>query len=88
MAYGKAASAECYKLDRYSRKVCTVFVDGKDIALAQLDAGLAWWFRRYADEQPPQQRVEYESAEDRAAADRVGLWQDSAPVAPWDWRKR
>jgi endonuclease YncB( thermonuclease family) len=88
MAYGKAATAECYKVDRYNRQICTVFVSGKDVGLAQLDAGLAWWFSRYSNEQPPRQRAEYESAEDRAAADRLGLWQDEAPLPPWQWRKR
>ena len=47
-AFRKDAKAECYKIDRYNRDVCTVFVNGKDIGLAQLDAGLAWWFRKYA----------------------------------------
>ena len=77
-----------YKVDLYNRQICTVFVSGKDVGLAQLDARLAWWFRRYSNEQPPRQRAEYESAEDRAAADRLGLWQDEAPVPPWQWRRR
>ena len=41
LAHGKEASAACYKRDRYGREVCTVFVDGKDVGIAQLDAGLA-----------------------------------------------
>ena len=27
------------------------------------------------------------SAEDRAAADGVGLWRDNDPVPPWEWRR-
>ncbi len=88
LAFGKDAKADCYKVDRYGRNVCTVYVGGKDVGLAQLDAGLAWWFRKYAHEQPPKDRVDYESAEDRAAADRLGLWQDADPVAPWEWRHK
>jgi endonuclease YncB( thermonuclease family) len=87
LSHGRAATADCHKRDRYGREVCTVYVDGLDVGLAQLDAGMAWWFRRYANEQPPQQRIDYESAEDRAAADRAGLWQDPNPVPPWEWRK-
>jgi len=30
---------------------------------------------------------DYEAAEGRVAADRVGLWQDANPTAPWEWRK-
>ena len=66
--------------------MCHLFDGSRDVALAQLDAGLAWWFRRYAAEQPPQERAEYASAEDRARADAVGLWRDRDPVPPWEWR--
>jgi endonuclease YncB( thermonuclease family) len=88
LAFGKQAEADCYKIDRHKRLICTVHVNGQDVGLAQLDAGLAWWYRKYADEQPPRERVAYEAAEDRAAADRVGLWRDANPVPPWEWRKR
>ena len=86
LAFGKDAMADCYKTDRYGRDVCNVYVNGKDVGLAQLDAGLAWWYRKYAHEQHPKDRVDYESAEDRAAADRIGLWEDKSPVPPWEWR--
>ncbi len=87
LAFGKQAEADCYKTDQYRRSICTVYVGERDAALAQLDAGLAWWYRMYAKEQPPLQRQEYESAEDRAAADGRGLWRDSQPIPPWEWRK-
>ena len=87
LAFGRDAKADCYKIDPYGRDVCNVYVNGKDVGLAQLDAGLAWWFRKYAHEQHPKDRTNYEAAEDRAAADRVGLWQDKNPVPPWEWRR-
>ena len=87
LAFGKDARADCYMVDRYDRDVCTVYVDGKDVGLAQIDAGLACWFRKYAHEQLPNDRINHEAAEDRAAADRVGLWQDAKPVPPWEWRR-
>jgi endonuclease YncB( thermonuclease family) len=55
LAYGKQATADCYKRDRYGRLICTVYVSGQDMGLAQLDNGMAWWFRKYANEQPPRQ---------------------------------
>jgi len=87
LAFGKQAKADCYKIDRYKRLVCIVYVDGKDVGLAQLDAGLAWWYRKYANEQSPQERLEYEMAESKASVDRIGLWKDNDPVPPWEWRK-
>ena len=38
----------------------------KDAGLALLRAGLAWHFKRYASEQPEQQRAEYARAEEQA----------------------
>ncbi len=58
LAAGKQAEAVCYKRDRYKRLICTVYVNGEDVALAQLDAGPAWWYRKYANEQPPSLRGE------------------------------
>ena len=45
---------------------------------------MAWWFRRYASEQAPQERLLYESLEDRARADGAGLWAAKDPVPPWE----
>jgi len=59
LAFGKKAAADSYKIDRYRRLICTVYVDGKNVGQAQLDAGLAWWYRKYANEQPPQERLTY-----------------------------
>ena len=56
MAHGQEALADCPKTDRYGRKLCKVYVQpqdcptcGKtlDVGLAQVSAGLAWWYRAY-----------------------------------------
>lgn len=86
LAHEQFVTATCPKVDRYRRDVCTVWVHGQDINLAQLKAGLAWHFKRYAHEQPDDEREAYAAAEDAARAARVGLWQEDAPVAPWVWR--
>lgn len=49
--------------------------------------GMAWWCRAYAREQSPQEREQYEFAEQEAKARSVGLWQDPEPMPPWDWRE-
>lgn len=83
----KAIVADCYKIDRYQRRICRVFLDGVDVPLSQVTSGLAWWYRYYSNEQTAQERETYERAESIAIASRAGLWKDSNPVAPWDWRK-
>ncbi len=87
LAFGKDAKADCYaRLDRWGRDICVVFVDGKDIGLAQINAGFAWWDREYANQQSQQEQADYEAAEKRAEETRAGLWQDADPTPPWVWR--
>ena len=83
----QGAVAECSKVDRYGREVCRVLVDGADVCLAQIQAGMAWYFRRYAKELPPDRREQYADAEAQAKTERRGLWGDAAPVPPWEWRR-
>ena len=78
--------AECGKTDRYRREVCRVLVGGVDAGLEQVRAGMAWYFRRYAKELPPDRRQQYADMEVQAQAERRGLWADAEPMAPWDWR--
>ena len=88
LAYGRAARASCQKKDRYRRDVCVVSIDRKDVGLEQVRTGLAWWYRQYAREQTPQERIDYEKAEQGAKKRGVGLWNSKAPLPPWDWRHK
>lgn len=89
---GRALRIEVRKRDRYGRLIADVLIGtgarAIDVALAQLEAGLAWHFRRYESEQPPRQRARYARAERDARAARIGLWQDDEPIAPDDFRGR
>ena len=96
MVAGKEVLVESTKSDRYGRTLGKVWVQPSDCPScgktldanhAQLLAGMAWWYRYYAKEQPPEDRGRYESAEDEAKARRLGLWADPDPINPYDWRK-
>lgn len=87
------------KRDRYGRIVAKVLVaasecaaadcpKSRDAGLVQVQAGLAWWYRAYAREQMPEDRIRYEAAETTARNQRMGLWQDKDPTPPWDWRRQ
>ena len=84
---GRTVEVEWHKRDQYDRLIGKVVCDGIDAGLAQVRAGLAWWYRRFSAEQPPVDRAIYEDAEARAKAAGRGLWSSPDPVAPWDWRK-
>lgn len=88
MVFDHAVVADCRKADRYRRQVCKVIVGGVDANIEQIKSGMAWWYRKYAREQPPSERSDYEAAEEGAKAARKGLWRDTDPIPPWDWRRR
>ena len=83
---GETLTVDWHKRDRYDRLVGKLMLDGADVNLALVRAGYAWWYREYAGEQSPSDRRLYEAAEKAARRDGVGLWSDSHPIAPWDWR--
>ena len=70
------------KRDRYGRILGTVFVDGRDINLEMLKAGMAWHYKKY-DSNPA-----YSKAESEARTARRGLWQDKNPTPPETFRHK
>ena len=67
--------------DRYKRTLGHVMCGQLDANAEQVRSGMAWVFVRYA----PKSSALY-SLEASARAQRVGLWSDPHPVAPWEWR--
>lgn len=86
--FAREVVLDCGKVDRYQRQVCVVMVEDKDANLAQVEAGMAWWYRKYSRGQPPQQWADHEAAEMQAKVGRIGLWADAEPMPPWEWRHR
>lgn len=87
MVFGKEVTIVYEKTDQYGRLVGKILLDGKDINLEQVKAGLAWHYKEYQREQTPEDRELYARAEDEARAARRGLWQDPDPVEPSAFRK-
>jgi len=88
LLFDRIVHVQVTKVDRYGRLIGRVMVNGTDACLEQLRAGLAWHYRRYEDEQTPDLRAAYTSAEARARAAGIGLWRDARPTPPWVWRRR
>ena len=97
LVFNKEVRVEWEKRDRYRRIVGKVWVQPAscptcpmtlDAGHAQITVGLAWWYRKYAGEQSPQDRGAYEFSEQEARAKRAGLWRDANPIPPWEWRHR
>lgn len=87
MVYGKQVSVDYNKQDRYGRTVGKVNVDGVDANLEQVKRGLAWFYKKYQNEQPIEDRLDYLHAQEAAEHSKVGLWVEPTPIPPWDFRK-
>jgi endonuclease YncB( thermonuclease family) len=85
---GQDVRVDWYKQDRWNRLIGNLYVDGEDVGLLMVERGMAWHFKRYADEQSARDREAYSGAENAARASKRGLWSDPQPVPPWEWRRR
>jgi len=80
---GKEVVVDVEGRDRYGREIGRVRVGEVDANLEQVKAGMAWHYLRYAPK-----AADLAAAEKAARTARAGLWADSAPTPPWDWRKK
>ena len=64
-----------------------VYVEDADAGLEMLKAGMAWPYYRYLGEAPADVQYRYLAAGELAKGQRIGLWADSVPVPPWEWRR-
>ena len=88
MVHGKTVQVSFEKSDKYGRILGKVLLDGQDICHQQIKAGLAWHYKKYQNQQPLADRDAYSASETAAKNEKLGLWSDPRPVAPWDFRKR
>lgn len=87
--YQREVQVDVYEKDRYGREVGRVRLGGQNINLSMLVDGYAWHYRYYAEKsQSPAEFREYEAAQQRAQQQKRGLWQDSQPQPPWDFRRQ
>ncbi|HKU74085.1 MAG TPA: thermonuclease family protein [Pyrinomonadaceae bacterium] len=87
LVFSKDITIEWFKRERYGRLVGKVLVDGRDVCLDQIKAGMAWHYKYFQSEQTAEDRRLYADAEVEARASRVGLWADANPIPPWNFRR-
>jgi endonuclease YncB( thermonuclease family) len=73
LAFSGTVSCDTRGTDGFSRVIGVCTVDGKDMNAAMVKAGLAWAFRKYS--------TDYVAQEEKAKADRVGIWQADTQTA-------
>jgi endonuclease YncB( thermonuclease family) len=79
----KQVKIEVTDTDRYGRKIGKIYYgNGKYLNEELVRTGNAWWYRYYAKGE-----IALKRAEKYAKANKRGLWSQTNPVAPWEYRK-
>ena len=84
---GKYVVVNYSERDRYQRILGKVLLSDQDVNLEQVEAGMAWHYKKYQSEQSSSDRVKYADAEREARRLKLGLWRDADPVPPWEYRQ-
>lgn len=82
MCWGKDAQYEAQSIDRYKRTVAVVTCGGYGVNREQVRRGMAWIYTKYNRD------PFYVTIQDVAKQKKRGLWSDTAPVPPWEFRKQ
>lgn len=88
MVFNQQVDVEWIKVDKYGRKVGKVLLNDEDVNLEQIKRGLAWYYKKYKSDVAQDDRITYVQAQQQAEADRIGIWADTNPIPPWDFRKK
>ena len=81
--FGRMVTVKAEKYDRYKRLIAVIINDkNKNVNQEMVKLGMAWHFTKYSKD------PFYSKLEAAARRNRVGLWQDKNPIAPWLWREK
>lgn len=83
LALNKEVKVDVLTQDNLGKQVAWVVLpDGKNLNQELVAAGMAWWDQKHAEED----RV-LKKANAQAISEKKGLWTESTPLAPWDFRE-
>ena len=82
LCFNKQVRIEKSGEDQYGRTLAFVYVGDLCVNKELLRQGMAWHYKKY------NKSPELAKLEDEARSKRIGLWSQSAPIAPWDFRHK
>ena len=77
----KQVQIDSQAVDQYGRIVGLISVDGRIVNQEQVRRGMAWEYSHYHSDKT------YIGLQSEAQQARRGLWTQTSPEAPWQWRK-
>lgn len=82
LCFGKIVQVIFHGKDRYGRILGQVILpNGRNLNEELVKNGFAWYYEKYVND-PTLYRLEKEAREEE-----LGLWKQSNPIPPWDFRK-
>ncbi len=81
MVFGKTVEVTEDGKDRYGRWIGHLTVNGVDVNRQMVAGGNAWHYEDYSRD------TSLAALQSQAQSQRLGLWAQSNPVPPWDFRK-
>ncbi len=82
LVFGKDVIFRAMNTDRYGRTIGRLTIGQTDVSIAMVQAGFAWHYAQYSDNDPV-----LAASERIAKSNRDGLWADREPIPPWEFRK-
>jgi endonuclease YncB( thermonuclease family) len=79
--YMKTVTYVITNKDRYGRSVAKVYYNNKYLSAEIIKNGMGWQYKKYSHSK------ELAKLEQHARSKKRGLWADSNPIYPPDWRK-
>jgi endonuclease YncB( thermonuclease family) len=86
LVLGKEVLVDYTELGRDGHLVAKVFCNEMDVGQQMIRDGVAWYDRTYEKDLSELEQQLYEESELAARSEHRGLWQEAAPVAPWQFR--
>ena len=88
LIFGKDVRIEGKSYDQFGRLRGKVLLNGRDMNLEQVIAGLAWHHNEIAWDQNERDRQVYESAELIARRSKYNIWSAAKPTPPWEFSNK
>ena len=83
LVYKKSVLVESRGQDRYQREIVILKIDNQKTSINQqmIERGAAWVYSKYQNDKT------WQNSQIKAQKNSLGLWANSAAIAPWDWRE-
>ena len=83
LIFGKEVKLEKLGKDRYGRTLGFIYLrNGTNVNVEMVKNGMAWQYEKYS------KSAVLKKVQASAKSMKAGLWRDSYPVAPWEFRRK